>query len=107
MVSEVNGSNSSSVVTALEQRALKVDKTAAPTGAQGPFQQSADVVKLTDLASRLQELTQAVAEIPEIDRERVNTFREAIANGAYQVDAKAVADKLVGFESVLSGAPKV
>ncbi len=104
MVSEVNSSSSASVVTALESRVAKVDKPepAAPTSAQT----SSEVVKLTDLGSRLQALTQSVADVPAVDGKKVEQFRQAIADGSYQIDAEAVAEKLSNFEAMLSSGPQ-
>jgi len=100
MVSEINAS-SSGVVTALDSRVGKIDKpqTASPTNAPG----GSEVVTLTDLGGRLQQLTQSVADVPAVDAKRVEQFRQAIADGSYQVDADAVADKLANFEAMLSG----
>jgi negative regulator of flagellin synthesis FlgM len=41
--------------------------------------------------------------VPAVDGKRVEQFRQAIADGSYQVDADAVADKLANFEAMLSG----
>lgn len=103
MVSEIN-STSSAVVTALDARAVKVDKPAQVSSSDS--EHNADVVKLTDLASKLQALTKSVSEVPEVDSKRVEQFRQAIADGSYQVDANAVADKLANFESMLAGGPQ-
>jgi len=103
MVSEIN-SSSSGVVTALESRVSKIDK-AAPTAATTAAAAS-DVVTLTDLGGRLQALTQSVADVPVVDSKRVEFFRQAIAEGTYQVDAAAVADKLANFESMLASVPQ-
>jgi|LNFM01.1.fsa_nt_gb negative regulator of flagellin synthesis FlgM len=103
MVSEIN-SGSSSVVTALDSRVAKVDKPAQP--AAPVAQTSSEVVKLTDLGSRLQALTQSVADVPAVDSKRVEQFRQAIADGSYQIDADAVAEKLSSFESMLASGPQ-
>lgn len=103
MVSEIN-SSSASVVTALDNRATRIDKPASPaaTGAAP----NPDVVTLTDLGGRLQALTQSVADVPAVDRSRVESFRQSIADGSYQVDPTAVADKLANFEALLASAPQ-
>ena len=104
MVSEVNSSSSSSVVTALESRVAKVDKPAQSAPPSAPT--SSEVVKLTDLGSRLQALTQSVADVPAVDSKKVEQFRQAIADGSYQIDADAVAEKLANFEAMLSSGPQ-
>ena len=103
MVSEIN-SSSSSVITALESRVSKVDRAAQPAATSAAA--ASDVVTLTDLGGRLQALTQSVADVPVVDSKRVEFFRQAIADGSYQVDAAAVADKLANFESMLASVPK-
>lgn len=100
MVSEINNSTSG-VVTALDARATKVEKPQPPAQPNAPG--GSDVVTLTDLGSKLQALTQSVADVPAVDAKRVEQFRQAIADGSYQVDAEAVADKLANFEAMLSG----
>ena len=102
MVAEVTGPGTG-VVSALESRPTRIDKTVAapPSGGSAT---SGEVVKITDLAAKLQTLTQAVAEVPEVDQQRVDTLRQAIAVGSYEIAPRAVADKLIAFESLL-GAP--
>ena len=104
MVSEVN-SSTSGVVTALESRAMKLDHPTPTTTAAGAAQGS-DVVKLTDLATQLQQLVQSVHAVPAVDQERVEQFRQSIADGSYQIDASAIADKLTTFEAMLSSDPQ-
>lgn len=101
MVSEVN-SSTPSIVTALDNRNAKVDKTNVAATATPGAGDSADVVKITDLASRLQELTQAVGDVPTVDRQRVEAFRQQLTNGTYQADPSAIAEKLATFESMLT-----
>jgi negative regulator of flagellin synthesis FlgM len=103
MVSEVNNSPSGAV-GALEPRSPRVDKPAAATP-QGAAAQP-EVVSLTDLGSRLQALSQAIADVPAVDSERVEFFRQAIADGSYRIDADAVADKLANFEALLANLPQ-
>jgi len=101
MVSEVNGPLTSAV-NALDQRGTKIDKSATPSAAPAAQPGSAEVVTLTDLASRLQELTQSVAKLPVADQEKIEAFRQSIADGSYNIDPHAVAEKLTSIESLLA-----
>ncbi len=99
MVSKVSNSTSPALTTA-DQRAVKVDKTPPePTRATG----SVDTLKLTALASRLRDLVQSVADVPVVNAQRVDHFKKAINDGSYQVDAMQVAEKLYGFETMMTG----
>lgn len=106
MVTEVNNSTNSSAVTALSGAAAKLEKTVAPVTPPPAAAGNQDVVELTGLGSRLQELTQAVAEVPEVDKARVAQVRQALTDGSYQVEPEAVADKLLAMENLLGSARK-
>lgn len=69
----------------------------------GPQTGASDVVTLTDLAARLQKLTDAVRDLPVVDQDRVSAFKDALANGDYAIDEQAIADKLSAFEAELGG----
>ncbi|MCP5144825.1 MAG: flagellar biosynthesis anti-sigma factor FlgM [Gammaproteobacteria bacterium] len=70
---------------------------AAATGKAG----SSDVVTITDLASRIRDLVQSVESLPHVDQQRVAEIRQQIADGSYEVDPRATAEKLLEFESML------
>jgi negative regulator of flagellin synthesis FlgM len=101
MVSEVNGPPVGAV-NALDQRGTKIAKTTTPSAEPVAQPGTAEVVTLTDLASRLQELTQSVAKLPVADQEKIEAFRQSIAEGSYDVDPRAVAEKLTSIESLLA-----
>ncbi len=101
MVAEVNGP-SLGVVTALTTAQAKADKPVAPAAPPAGVE---DVVQITELGTRLQELSKAVADVPQVDRARVDQLRQSLLEGNYQVDAKAVAEKLLALDGVL-GNPK-
>lgn len=65
--------------------------TAAPNTEQ-------DKVSLTDTATQLQALQQTVADLPEVDKARVDAIKAAIEDGSYQIDSKELARKMIDFE---------
>jgi len=56
-----------------------------------------------DLDARLRKLESTLAQLPVVDRQRVEATRQAIADGSYRVDPARVAEKLLAFESALTG----
>ena len=108
MVSEVNNSGSS-IITAMDQRMVKLDKAQSSTAPQPGVAladaPAADTVQLTDTASRLRDLTQSIADIPVVDRQRVDAFQQSINDGSYRIDNQQVADKVIGFEAMMTGRP--
>jgi negative regulator of flagellin synthesis FlgM len=102
MVGEINGPGSGSIksvkgqTTAGERRVGEAPVAAGKAGA--------DVVTLTDFAARLQALIKSVDSLPQVDQQRVAEFRQALDDGSYLVDPRAVADKLLAFETQLAAA---
>lgn len=63
---------------------------------------SSDSVRLTDDAKLLQQAERAAAQAPDVDEGRVAEIKQAVADGTYQVDPKAIAAKLARMEWDLS-----
>ena len=62
---------------------------------------TSDTVELTSSAKLLERLEKNLAAAPGIDSARVETIKQAIANGEYEIDAEAVADAMIRFERSL------
>lgn len=102
MVTEIKGPPSG-VVTGATQRPTGIDPQAELTRApQGDTAGAADNVSLTTAAAQMQALEKAVAETPEVDLERVNEVREAVADGTYHIDNNQLANRLMRFEVMMS-----
>lgn len=102
MVSDIKGPGPG-VINALEQPGTPAEPPQRPDGKPAAQAQAAGVVELTPGAERLQALTRAVADVPEVDAARVAEFRQALADGTYQVDADTIADKFARLETALGG----
>jgi negative regulator of flagellin synthesis FlgM len=72
---------------------------AATSGGTSPA--ASDKVELTPSALLLQRLEGELRNLPEVDAERVRSFKEAIAAGEYAVDADRVAAKLARLDREL------
>lgn len=64
--------------------------------------ESNDSVRLTDDAVLVQQAERAAAQASDVDEQRVAQVRQAIADGSYQVDPKAIAARLARMEWELS-----
>lgn len=73
-------------------RVISADKKAATLGHEQ------DVVKVSDKAQIYQSLLQKVKEIPEVREDRIREVTERINKGEFKVDAKTIADKMLGKE---------
>ena len=58
----------------------------------------ADEVSLTDSAQLMVRLEQVLEALPVVDRERVESIKQAIADGNYAVDAERVAAEVLRME---------
>ena len=79
-------------------------KTRDPvTGGSAPADSSpgAGDVHITDSASQLASLEQAVRSLPAVDPARVAQFQTAIEQGTYTVQPQHVAEQLLQFEQSL------
>jgi len=65
---------------------------------QAPEASTADIVTLTDTATRLHQLVGAVANVPIVDTRRVEGVRQSMLSGSYTIDPARVADKMMNFE---------
>lgn len=71
-----------------------------------PAQQSAsqvptDALTLTETAVKLQALKSSMSTIPDINQERVDRLKQAIADGKYKIDSTSIADKFIKLEKSL------
>ncbi len=99
MTSKIDGYKTSQAIAGAgvaSVRSSGVEKSPGPAESS-----SADQITLTDSARSLQKLSEAVAQTPVVDSAKVESVKIALQQGTYVVDSKRVADKIIGFESLL------
>ena len=99
---EITGQPGNSVIGKNSGQASGADVTNVgtnPTQQQetGPSS-TQDTVSLTQTASQLQQLENTIADLPVVDTQRVESIRQSIASGSFEIDSARVADKLLNFE---------
>ena len=67
----------------------------------GVASQTGDHVTLTTSARSLQKLSEAIAQAPVVNADKVASVKQAVNSGSYQVDSRSVADKMLQFEQGL------
>ena len=82
---------------------LDSSKPAQPAGKTGSSDSlrstsAADEVSLTDSAQLMMRLERLIDDVPQIDRDRVEAVKQAIADGSYSVDAERVAAEVLRME---------
>ena len=74
------------------------EKVAEKNSAPAP---ATDQVSLTPEAQQLRNLEEQVAAQPVVDTQKVNTVKELLANGSYEIDPDRIAGKMMSLEKAL------
>lgn len=102
---EIENNQLSSIVTRTSGSEQAREKEAASGSAEAAQKAAtSDSISLTPIAAQLRELETTIAESPITDIQRVNTVRDAINDGSFEVDPQRIANKLIGFEHALNDA---
>jgi negative regulator of flagellin synthesis FlgM len=78
------------------------DSDRAEAGSRSDAAEASSPVRLTDTAASLKQIESRLADTPDVDRKRVETLRQRIESGAYEVNAGRLADRLLAFERDLA-----
>ncbi len=76
-------------------------QAAARQGAEGSNPSSDDTVELSPAVQVLQQLEASIRDLPEVNEQRVEEIRTAIAEGRFEINAERIAAKLVNLERSL------
>jgi negative regulator of flagellin synthesis FlgM len=85
---------------ARNERVAEGDK--AEAGGRVETSSGSTPVRLTDTATNLKQIEARIAELPDVDQARVNAVRQRIESGAYEVNARRLADRVLAFERDLA-----
>lgn len=65
--------------------------------------QTTETVSLTETAAQLQSLENQLRSLPVVDLQKVETIRQAMHNGSFEVNEERVAEKFSQLEQLLKG----
>ena len=82
---------------AAPQAALSVKVVPQPPGVRGTHR----MPSITDTATRLKSIEARLAELPVVDKARVEALRHKVESGSYKPDPARVAQKLMRMEQDL------
>jgi negative regulator of flagellin synthesis FlgM len=109
MSNKISGLSGGSTAPIGAGRAAEKTRDATSDGSSAPASSSssdAGDVHITDSASQLASLEQAVRSLPAVDPARVAQFSSAIEQGTYTVQPQHVADQLMQLEQSLGQLPE-
>jgi negative regulator of flagellin synthesis FlgM len=61
-----------------------------------------DAVELTNTATNLKRIEAKLADMPEVDRSRVDDIRQRVQSGSYEIDHRELANKMLKLDQDLS-----
>jgi negative regulator of flagellin synthesis FlgM len=80
---------------------VAADKPHPDAAGANAASQTGDHVTLTSTAQSLQKLSEAIAHTPVVNASKVDSIKQAVNGGTYQIDSGRIADKLLQFENGL------
>ena len=104
MAIEINGQHPSLTTNVNEgagKTAVQNEQNAKSPGTKGHGAASGDSVNLTDTASMLKKMEASLSSVPVVDVKRVESIKQAIMNGSFNIDPGRIADKMLNMESML------
>lgn len=72
----------------------------APTSTT-PTPQQGDSVSITSQAQQIQNVQTKMADMPDVDQNKINEIKAAIAEGRYKIDPEKLASNIANFENEL------
>ncbi len=79
---------------------------AAQSGGNSSATTASDEVTITNTAVHLGHIERTLAQIPVVNGAKVDSIREALAEGSYEISPERIANKLIEFEMMLYSAEK-
>lgn len=103
MAMNINGLTSGQTGTSKTRQNDGASEVGSPTTQKSGTESASesDVVQLSDRARILKSAGDTISQMPEIDQEKVDRIRSAIAGGDYKIDHEKLAAAFRRFESEL------
>jgi len=94
---QVTGSGSKSTAKTVDDASTpKANSTAAAAAGN-----SADQVDLTNSAQKIDQVISNLSAEPIVDRQKIDEIKSALAEGRYEINSAAIADKLIEIDELL------
>ncbi|MCK5335947.1 MAG: flagellar biosynthesis anti-sigma factor FlgM [Gammaproteobacteria bacterium] len=105
MTNSINGAprNRSDIQSGQSNKTSNTKNIAeSPENSQSASNNTADTVSITSEANRIRELQSSLANVSDINLEKVESIKKEIANGNYPIDHERIASNLLDLEKTLS-----
>ena len=105
MAIEINGQHTPLNINVNEgggKSEVRNEQNAKSPDAKGQDAAAGDSVNLTDTASMLKKMEASLATVPVVDTKRVESVKQSILNGSFNVDPNRIAEKMLNLENMLN-----
>lgn len=82
-------------------RKVAVRRAMPPINTRGRGTTLSDSINLTDTASMLKKMEASLSAVSVVDVKRVESIKQSITNGSFNIDPDRVAEKMLNYESML------
>ena len=99
------GRNGVDIASTRSRAQVRAERTSGGDKAEGAGASDAPespAVRLTDTATNLKGVEARLAALPDVDAKRVESLRQRIESGAYEINAGRLADRIIAFERDLA-----
>ena len=100
MVNEINSSihNSISTTGKRSERVETVSADSSKQPAPQPSEAATESIEISSQAQLLSKLEAQIKELPEVDESRIESLREQIQQGTYEIDSSSLAQRIIDLE---------
>ncbi|MDH5632686.1 MAG: flagellar biosynthesis anti-sigma factor FlgM [Gammaproteobacteria bacterium] len=100
---DINSTNSNAAQVAANASKVQPAQREPADSAETGRPSTADTLSLTEAASQLQRLAKQAEATPVVDTQKVESIRQAIADGSYDINPARIAERLLSLEAALYG----
>ncbi|MDH3511510.1 MAG: flagellar biosynthesis anti-sigma factor FlgM [Gammaproteobacteria bacterium] len=97
-----NQTNAGFDISKSKARNVGRPEQAGDAGSKAKADAPRDAVELTNTATNLKRIEANLANLPEVDRSRVDDVRHRLQSGSYDIDHQALAEKMLKLDQDLS-----
>jgi negative regulator of flagellin synthesis FlgM len=98
----VNQTNAGFDISKSKARNIARPEPAGDSGSKARADAPRDAVELTNTATNLKRIEASLANLPEVDRSRVDDVRDRLQSGSYEINHQKLAAKMLKLDQDLS-----
>ena len=98
MVNNINGFTQGTITTGKQPEPVQTASAENQQQAAAPTAAAKEPIEISSQAQLLSRLEAQIKDLPEVDQSRVDTLREQINQGTYEIDDSSLAQRIIDIE---------